>query len=113
MKISVENLGPIKAGEVDSGAGLTVFVGPNNSGKTYMSYLLYGVLRTKYFYNNQYITNLLNELVENGSTKIELSNFYKLVYRDVLEHFSGGLKKGLSDLFGLKEELYQIQFIEL
>ncbi|MCU0391913.1 MAG: ATP-binding protein [Thermoflexibacter sp.] len=44
MKLVVENLGPIKHGEIDLSKDFYVFVGYNNSGKTYMSQLLWTVL---------------------------------------------------------------------
>jgi len=41
-KIRIENLGGIKKGKVDISKPLTIFTGPNNSGKSYMAYLVYG-----------------------------------------------------------------------
>src|SRR5919197_5895472 len=40
LKISVENLGPVREGEFEL-KPLTIFIGPNNSGKSYMAYLVY------------------------------------------------------------------------
>ena len=40
LKVSVDNFGPIKKGEFDL-KPLTIFVGPNNSGKSYMALLTY------------------------------------------------------------------------
>jgi len=40
LKVSVENFGPVKQGEFEL-RPLTVFIGPNNSGKSYMSLLIY------------------------------------------------------------------------
>ncbi|MEY4906128.1 MAG: hypothetical protein RLZZ292_3943, partial [Bacteroidota bacterium] len=37
MKLKVKNLGPIKQGEIDLSKRFSLFVGYNNSGKTYMS----------------------------------------------------------------------------
>lgn len=42
MKIAVQNLGTIKEGSISLDKSLTVLVGPNNSGKSYVSYLVYG-----------------------------------------------------------------------
>lgn len=42
MIVEVENLGPIKKGEVEL-KPLTVFIGPNNTGKTYLAYLISGM----------------------------------------------------------------------
>lgn len=43
-RISVENFGPIREGTVEF-KPLTVFIGPNNSGKTYMATLMYALFR--------------------------------------------------------------------
>jgi predicted ATPase len=43
MKVTVRNLGVIKEAEVDL-KPLTIFVGPNNAGKTWLAYALTGVL---------------------------------------------------------------------
>ncbi len=43
MKIIVENLGTIRYGELELG-NFTVLCGKNNSGKTYVTYALYGFI---------------------------------------------------------------------
>ena len=43
LKISASNFGPIIEGTVEL-KPLTVFVGPNNSGKSYMAMLIYSLL---------------------------------------------------------------------
>ena len=42
LKLSVQNFGPIKEGEFEL-KPLTIFIGPNNSGKSYMATLLYAL----------------------------------------------------------------------
>ena len=44
LKLAVKNFGPIREGEVEF-KPLTVFIGPNNSGKSYMATLLYALLK--------------------------------------------------------------------
>ena len=44
-KISVENFGPIREGTVEF-KPLTVFIGPNNSGKSYMATLMYALFQS-------------------------------------------------------------------
>ena len=41
MQLIINNLGPIKQGEIDLAKNFYVFVGYNNSGKTYMSHLFW------------------------------------------------------------------------
>jgi predicted ATPase len=44
MKLKVKNLGPIKQGEIDLSKRFSLFVGYNNSGKTYMSQVIWSLL---------------------------------------------------------------------
>ncbi len=44
LKLAVKNFGPIREGEVEF-KPLTVFIGPNNSGKSYMATLLYALIQ--------------------------------------------------------------------
>lgn len=45
MKLKVKNLGPIEEVTIDLTKNLTVFCGPNNTGKTYAAYMIYGFLK--------------------------------------------------------------------
>ena len=44
VKVSLSNFGPIASGTVDL-RPLTVFVGPSNTGKTYLAILIYALHR--------------------------------------------------------------------
>jgi len=48
MKINIKNLGIIKNAEIDLSKDLIVFTGYNNTGKTYLNYLLYGLYKIPY-----------------------------------------------------------------
>ena len=45
MKVIFENLGPIKKGRIELNR-LNIFCGKNNTGKTYINYLIYTILTT-------------------------------------------------------------------
>lgn len=47
MIYRVENLGPLREAEVDLSKRLLVLTGPNSSGKTYLAWSLYGLLRSR------------------------------------------------------------------
>ena len=44
MKLTVDNLGKIVKSEIELN-NLTILVGDNNSGKTYITYSIYGMLK--------------------------------------------------------------------
>ena len=56
MKLRVNNLGPIKQGEIDLSKRFSVFVGYNNSGKTYMSQVVWSLMN---FWNKKKDTDIL------------------------------------------------------
>jgi energy-coupling factor transporter ATP-binding protein EcfA2 len=53
MKISVTNLGSIKEASVELG-GLTVFVGPNGTGKSYLAKVIYGLRKHETIISNYF-----------------------------------------------------------
>ncbi len=62
MKVSVRNLGVIKEAEIDL-KPFTVFIGPNNAGKTWLAYALAGILGQYGWgqYTRAYIDGTINE----------------------------------------------------
>ena len=49
MKIKFKNLGPIESGEIDFNdlKGINLIIGKNNTGKTYLSNLLYSYFKVR------------------------------------------------------------------
>ncbi len=83
MKISVENLGTIKKGEISLDKDLTIFTGENNSGKSYMSYLCYGILDFIPMKNNNLIDNF-SQLITNLDLSVKLSNGIKIDLKKII-----------------------------
>jgi len=120
LNVQLQNLGNIKQANIKLNK-LTIFAGENNSGKTYINYLLYGLLDKKFSSRSNIYQNLLKEAKNDGVKKININefleeNFNKL--KDSLEdHFSKGLdqffsaKKGTFSNFKLKilESLEEIK----
>jgi len=82
MKIRFTNLGPIKSGEIDI-KPLTIFIGPNNTGKTYSAYCLYGVLDQNWlpFYADHTDLDIYDEFIDQiskrGYVEIDLERIIK------------------------------------
>ena len=66
VKLSIKNLGPIESGKVDI-KPLTVFIGENQSGKSYLSLLIYSIF-----------TSPNNDLIVRSNKLIKNQNFIKL-----------------------------------
>src|SRR5260370_7898958 len=87
MKIEVSNLGVIKDAEVDL-KPLTIFVGSNNAGKTWLAYTLSAILGPYGWrkYTNAYVADEIQDsyptletaiqlVLDEGNTKIDLVDF--------------------------------------
>jgi predicted ATPase len=62
MKITVNNLGPIKEGKITFNKGLTILTGPNNMGKSYLTYLIYGIANFNQLTNGRHLEKDLSQL---------------------------------------------------
>ena len=105
MKLSFENLGALDRGEIEL-ADLTIVCGENNTGKTYVTYALYCLLKT---WKRLIRLNLAREFAElrrSGVVKIDAQekfvNEWPVISQSVLERFHDAFPEMLaskSDLF--------------
>ena len=81
VHVSVEQFGPIQKGSVDL-RPLTIFVGPSNTGKTYLAILIYALHRTlqgfsrlpimeRYYFSHEEKMSLSGDEIERISTKLD------------------------------------------
>lgn len=126
MKIKVENLGTIKQGEIALDKNLIVLAGPNHSGKSYLAYLIYGLLKIKEsnasnpLYNKykeslyQYFDqeNVFSKFMTKKGLCVNKSIFFK----ENAEHYhrihSQVLLDSMMEVFASKELQPQIQLAE-
>ena len=99
MKIQINNLGNVEYGDLDISKRLTVFCGPNNTGKTYVSYVIYSLLKPQYYFDNTDVPNLSKVLVED-KVLFELTSKNINTYRkNKLQNISSNLES----LFGISD----------
>jgi predicted ATPase len=95
MKLIVKNLGAIKEGSIDLSKKVYLFVGYNNSGKTYMSKLIFKIFRqetiTKFIKSEEY-QDLATKIDFLQDKSIELS---ENLVNNILKNFATYLKKDL------------------
>lgn len=107
MKIELKNIGSIEHSIIDLDKNLIVFTGGNNSGKTYVSYCLYGLSKFSPAYENDILDEILDtdfsELLNNGSEEIDLSQIAQ--HLDLIEkEYAKQFKKYLPILFGMDSD---------
>ena len=98
MKLKVTNLGAIKEGEIDLSQKFIVFCGPNGTGKTYLSYVIFGLLKRRFHIQGKqkFAEKLLNE--KKTSMEIDFEKLFQ--YR---KSMISGTESSLDALFGIGE----------
>lgn len=103
MKINFKNIGAVKDATIDLNKKLIVLCGPNNTGKTYISYAIYGIiegLKNQFFSSSEMFSkeNLI-ELVDKKEVFIELNSEKLYKYETLVS----GFKNNLDSLYGISE----------
>lgn len=87
MKLSIKNFGAIKEGEIDLSKKVYVFVGYNNTGKTYISQLMYALTI------ESLAKGIADKVPEEGFVKIS-NNKFKITSA-IIKKFATALNKAL------------------
>lgn len=106
MKFNFEQLGGIDNGVVELG-DLTIICGPNNMGKTYISYAIYGLLRHfKQWIDLSVSREYLEQLRREGTLLIELKDYQEklAVY---IGKASSEFSQSLPNYFNVPEDFFQ------
>ncbi len=75
MFFRVQDLGPLKDAEVDLSKRLIVLAGPNNSGKTYLAWSVYGVHRARWE-NAIDLSSLVKRLLESPEHRLDANELF-------------------------------------
>jgi predicted ATP-dependent endonuclease of OLD family len=115
MKITVRNLGVIEEAAVDL-KPLTVFVGPNNQGKTWLAYLYASIFGSPGFfaYLSAYkdgmfsdaftpLGNIMKQAIEDGSATINLIDFADSYIEKYFNNIASVIKQWMPDIMSTCE----------
>src|SRR5579859_5613460 len=114
MKITIRNLGVIKKAEINL-KPLTIFIGPNNSGKTWLAYTLAAVFgefgisqftdqerRTSILENYSPVASAINELLTTGIVSMDIYQFAHDYGEKYFEDVISTVKTNLSLFMGTR-----------
>lgn len=106
MKFTFKNFGFIDNATIEL-ADLTIICGPNNVGKTYLSYGIYGFIRRiKSLIDFTIDHDKILELKEKGSIEIDLASFKKDIINKKITSASINYSKTLSEYFNAPEDFF-------
>ena len=108
MELIIKNLGPIKGNQqsIDLSKKFFIFLGYNNSGKTYVSQLLWTIFNEKKqrkFAGSSYAKGTFNDLIESSldENRIEITSEF---LDSLLEQFSRFLENEIFDTYNLEKD---------
>lgn len=107
MIAEISYLGAIRKAVVDLQKPLTLFCGPNSTGKTYLSYLLYAILE-----NTDYVESKgLDKIVKHFSEYKEFAINKELV-EDFIKDVAASVKSNLGSIFGIGDTAVDKLFVK-
>jgi len=111
MKIELKNIGTVKHAEIDLDKNLLIFCGPNNSGKTYVAYALFGVSKTNTDDSN-------NTIVASRASTIGVDTTYEFslspqFVRDILSERVNAACFDLENIFASNQYFFKESLITI
>lgn len=102
MKIQIKELGAVKDAKIDLDKPLILFCGQNNTGKTYLAFVIYALTRIKI--GKSPLKLNIPQLVENGfwEFEIDIEEIFEFKKKTMIE-----VKSNFDTVFGISEELVE------
>jgi hypothetical protein len=105
MKLTFENLGALEFGEIEL-ADLTVICGENNTGKTYVTYLVYCLLTTWRHLVDIDLESVFLELRRNGVAKVDLQKKIATPWPNICTETLKKFEEQFPEMLASKSELF-------
>ncbi|VUX11459.1 AAA family ATPase [Streptococcus vestibularis] len=102
--MELNHLGPIKQTDIELSDGI-IFIGPNNSGKTYLTYTLYAILNVINDISCDFVSyEIARELTDNGTVTLDLSFLKNKLANKVLHNIHNIHQKDLPEYFNISAD---------
>lgn len=114
MKIEIRNLGPVKHVDLDLSKDFVILCGPNNTGKTYIAYTIYGLMKLKPGFSGfkKSKTNF-KSIIENGKIDLDLSLLLDEFDADYFKRLGDYIAKNLSRVFASDNNFFDGSTIKI
>jgi len=109
MKLIINNLGFVKKSEIDLDKDLILLCGTNNTGKTYVAYTIYGLMKSKSI-GLPSIPSLINQITslrQEKAIEINLAEFLDIHQNHILNYIASEYQKQLSSIFSADITLFE------
>ncbi|MGE8542189.1 AAA family ATPase [Acinetobacter sp. ANC 3813] len=103
---SIKNLGNLEEGKIEV-KPLTLLCGPNNTGKTWVMYTLYGFLNNRDINNLTGVDQIVISLKENGLWEFDLEEWLNENFKNTLKSIEKTIKHKLPSIFNSENSLFE------
>jgi energy-coupling factor transporter ATP-binding protein EcfA2 len=111
MKFKFENLGYVDEGDIEL-SDLTLICGPNNAGKTYISYSIYGFIKHfKSLIDFSLSSEQISVLRDEGTLFLDLTVYSENINKHI-ESASGKFSHTLGDYFNAPDDMFEDSKVE-
>lgn len=111
--MELKHLGPIKKVDIDLTNGM-IFIGPNNSGKTYLTYTLYAILNVINDVNCEFVTyETAKKLIDNGTVTLDLSFLKNELANSILNRITRINQNDLPEYFNISPNNFNDTVIKI
>ena len=115
MKIQFKNVGLLNTAEIDLSKDLIVLTGPNNTGKTYAAYSVYGLYKFNQLdsFNGGIVYNIsdsedwMTTLREFGNYALDLLDLFKSIKSQIEQKNQLKIKNELGNIFDASNSLFE------
>lgn len=100
--IKFTNLGKLKNGHMLLN-DLTIFTGPNNSGKTYITYVIYGLYKNIHRLRFRKVEDIIPQLLSEGFVKLDLESYIEENLKSFESDINEYIKHNLYKVFNYED----------
>ena len=108
MKVDIKDLGYVKNVSLDLDKDLTILCGPNNTGKTYVAYAIYGLMRFRSeITNSRKINEEFKNLMDKGQIELNVLDLLTENNSNYLDAISKRYVKQISKVFASDDSTFE------